>query len=69
MQVPTAIKDAALPETVQMLVVEELKLTANPEVADAVSFKMVPTICGAITLNVIVCVPSTVNVCEADAGA
>jgi hypothetical protein len=57
-QVPVAIKVAVapfVPEVVQMLVVWEAKLTANPELAVADSVSGVPTVCVPGLLNVIVC--------------
>ncbi len=44
-QVPEAMKLATVPETVQMLCVVEVKVTAKPELAVATSVSGVPTVC------------------------
>jgi hypothetical protein len=54
-QVPAAAKVAVLPETVQTPVVDDAKLTANPELAVALKVSGVPTVCVAIAPRVIVC--------------
>ena len=63
-QVPEAINVAVVPETVHMLVVVEVKLTARPELAVAESVSGVPTVCAAIVGKVMVCASSfTVKLC------
>ena len=54
-QVPAATKVAVVPDTVQMLVVVEAKVTPNPELAVALSVSGVPTVCVAGAANVMVC--------------
>ena len=54
-QVPAASKVAVLPETVQTLLVEELKLTLRPELAVAVNATVVPLALLPGAANVIVC--------------
>jgi len=54
-QVPAASKVAVLPETVQILVVKELKLTLRPELAVALNATVVPLAWLAGATNVIVC--------------
>lgn len=56
MQVPEAIKVAIVPETVQMPVVVEVKLTARPEEDVAESVSGEPTVWAEIGAKVIVCV-------------
>jgi hypothetical protein len=63
-QVPVRRKVAVLPETAQTLELLE-KLTASPELALAVRFSAVPTVCAAIAPKVMVWVfrvPGTVSV-------
>jgi len=60
-QVPAATKVAVVPETVQMLVVVEAKLTVRPEVAVAERVSGVPTVWAAIMPNAMVW-PSGVGV-------
>jgi hypothetical protein len=68
------MRSAVVPETVQMAVLAELKLTASPELAVAFSESMAPTTWLPIGLKVIVCgcvpVDVTVTVCalEVEAG-
>ena len=54
-QAPEAMNVAVVPETVHMLVVVEVKLTARPELAVAESVSGVPTVCDAIVGKVMVC--------------
>jgi len=54
-QVPPASNVAVPPETVQILVVEELKLTLRPELVVAVNAIVVPVAWLAGAANVIVC--------------
>ena len=69
-QVPMAIIEAVVPDTVQMLVVCELKLTARPEEAEAESASGVPTVCAPGLLKVMVCVARlTAKLCETDVAA
>jgi hypothetical protein len=56
--VPDARKVACVPETVQVLVMVEAKLTARPEVAVAVSVRDVPTVCAPGLAKAIVCAVS-----------
>ena len=56
-QVPDATNMAAVMETVQMLVVVEVKLTARPELAVAASVSGVPTVCVPGLAKVMVCKP------------
>ena len=64
-QVPPAMNVAVLPETVQMLVVVDLKLTANPELAVAESVKVVPSSCDRIFGKVMVWLALvTAKLCE-----
>jgi len=58
MQVPTVRKVAVAFETVQMLVVVEVNVTARPELAVAESVRGVPTVCVPGLLNVMVCADS-----------
>ena len=63
-QVPAVRNVAVVPETVHMLVVVEVKLTARPELAVAESVSGVPTVCAAIVGKVMVCASSfTVKLC------
>ena len=63
-QVPEAMNVAVAPETVQVLVVVEAKVTDRPEVAVAASVSGAPTVCAAIVGKVIVCAsPFTVKLC------
>ena len=43
-QLPAAMKEAVVPETVQTFVVDELKATGKPELAEALSVKVVPAV-------------------------
>ena len=54
-QVPEAIKVAAVPLTVQMLVVVEANQTAKPELAVAESVSGVPTVCVPGLAKVMLC--------------
>jgi hypothetical protein len=64
-QVPIATIVAAVPETVQMEVVVEVKLTAKLELAVAESVSGVPTFWTPRGAKVMVCAsPLTVKVCE-----
>ncbi len=70
-----AINDAVLPEalleTVQVLVVEELKLTGSPADEVAVKLTVDPTVWSPIGLKVIVCGGSAeliTTICPTDAG-
>jgi hypothetical protein len=54
-QVPEAINVAVVPERVQTLVVVEVKVTAKPELAVAVSVSGYPTVCVVGALKLIVC--------------
>ena len=54
-QTPAAISEAVLPDTEQVFVVEELKLTDSPELAVAFNVSAPPTVWLLIGLNVIVC--------------
>jgi hypothetical protein len=66
-QVPAAIKDALVPDTVHTAVESDTKDTASPELAVADSVKVAPTDCVAIELKVMVCdlsaAAATVNFC------
>ena len=53
-QVPLVKRFAVVPETVQTLVVSELKLTVRPELAVALSATVPPTVCVAIAPKVMV---------------
>lgn len=62
-QLPKAIKEAMLPETVQTLAGEDAKLTGKPELAEALSVSVVPAVWFGMGLNVMVCgIPLTANV-------
>jgi hypothetical protein len=63
-QVPEAINVAAVPETVQMLVVVEVKVTAKPELAVAESVNGLPTVWAEIAGKVIVCVASVTETAD-----
>ena len=54
-QLPCATNVAVLPDSVQTAGVVEVKLTAKPEVADALSVRVFPTVCVGIALKVMVC--------------
>jgi hypothetical protein len=56
---PGAISVAVAPETVQTAVVLEAKLTASPELADALRLALPPTVWVAMAANVIVWVCGT----------
>src|ERR1700736_4929196 len=53
-QVPVVTNTALVPETVQTEVVNDAKLTAKPELDDALSVSELPTTWLAIALNVMV---------------
>ena len=67
MQVPAISSDAVLPLTVQTVGVVDAKLTANPELAVAMSESLVAAVCAAIAPNIIVCAFSTLNDSETEA--
>ncbi len=69
MQVPAISSDAVLPLTVQTVGVVDAKLTANPELAVAMSESLVAAVCAAIAPNIIVCAFSTLNDSETEAAA
>ena len=52
LQLPCSINVALLPDTVQTAVVVEVKLTAKPELADALSVSVFPTVWVGIALKV-----------------
>jgi hypothetical protein len=54
-QVPLVANEAVVPETVHTPVVEDANATVNPDVAVALKFSVVPTVCVAIAAKVIVC--------------
>ena len=54
-QVPAVRNAAVVPEIVQTPVVDEAKLTARLELADAESVNGVLTVCAGIGMNVMVC--------------
>ena len=54
-QVPAATNVAVVPETVQTLVVADVKATARPELAVAESVSGVPTVCVPGLAKVMVC--------------
>ena len=54
MQVPAASREAVLPETVQMVGVDDAKLTAKPEVAVAVRVSDVPVVWPGMAAKVMV---------------
>ena len=56
-QVPEAINVAVVPETVQMPVVVDVKVTASPELAVAESVRGVPTVCVPGLAKLMVCEP------------
>jgi hypothetical protein len=63
-QIPEAINVAVVPETVQMLVVVEVKATGRPELAVAESASGEPTVCAGIVGKVMVCaLPLMVKLC------
>jgi hypothetical protein len=71
-QTPAATNVAVVLETVQMLVVVEVKVTARPEVAVAESVSGVPTVWVAMSLKMMLCVIGTaltVKLCETIAAA
>jgi hypothetical protein len=72
-QVPAMRNIAVVPLTVQTLVVVEVKLTGNPEVAVATSVSGVPTVCEPGLAKVIVCARRpdalTVKLCETGVAA
>jgi hypothetical protein len=70
-QVPLVTNEAAVPETVHTPVVEEANPTVNPDVAVAVKFREVPTVCAAIAGKLIVCGVGlfTTMICPTEAAA
>lgn len=52
--VPVVRNVAVVPDTVQTLVVDDVKVTGSPELAEATSVNGVPTVCVPIELNVMV---------------
>jgi hypothetical protein len=54
-QVPAAINVAVVLETVQMLAVVDVKVTAKPELAVAESDNGIPTVCVPGFVKVMVC--------------
>jgi hypothetical protein len=72
-QVPEAINVAVVPETVQILVVVEEKVTAKPDVAVAESVSGVPTVWVPGVGKLMVCgvrdAPLTVKLCGTIAAA
>jgi len=69
-QVPAATRFAVAPDTVQTAGVVDAKLTANPELAKAVSVTVPPTVWAGMAPNVMVCVAwSTENVWETGSAA
>ena len=54
-QVPGAEKVTDVPETVQMLVVAEVKVTVRPEVAVALTVIALPTVCAAMVPKLMLC--------------
>ena len=70
MQRPAITNVAVVPLTVQTLVVCEVKVTVNPELADAESVSGVPTVCVPGALKVIVCGSAfTGKLCETGVAA
>jgi hypothetical protein len=70
--VPPASREAVLPETVQMLGVDEAKLTARPEVAVAFRASEVPEVWVGMAAKVMVCdcsLGATVKLCETGVAA
>lgn len=57
-QVPAAINVAVVPETVQMLVVVDVKVTAKPELAVAESDSGTPTVWVPGFVKVMACITS-----------
>jgi hypothetical protein len=53
--VPAAIREAVVPDTVQIEGVEDAKLTVRPDVADALSGNVVFTACDGTAPKVIAC--------------
>lgn len=53
-QVPVAIKEAVVPDTVQAAAVVDTKLTGRPELAVADRAIVPPTGCAGMALNLIV---------------
>jgi len=69
-QVPVAMNEAVLPDTVHTAAVVDLKLTANPELAEATRLSVVPSVWLAIFPKVIVWLSFvTVKLCDALAAA
>jgi hypothetical protein len=68
-QVPLVKKVAVVPKVMQTFAGDAAYKTDSPELAAAVKVNGVPTVCGAIAPNVIVCVATTLNVCDTDAAA
>ncbi len=70
LQLPIALNVAVVPETSHTLWVDDVYVTARPEVAVAVSVKGVPTICVPGLEKVIVCgFPVTAKVCVTEVAA
>jgi hypothetical protein len=69
-QVPVAMNDAVLPETVQTDVVVDLNATGKPELADATRFKVAPGAWVAIFGKVMVWLALvTAKLCETGVAA
>jgi hypothetical protein len=62
--VPEAINVAVVPETVQTLVVVEVKVTPRPDVVVAESVSGVPTVCVPGFAKVMVCVASVTETAD-----
>src|SRR5271165_866684 len=54
-QVPALTRVAVVPETVQIVGVDEVKVTARPELAEALSVSGLPWTWDGMVLNVMVC--------------
>ena len=64
------MKLAVAPETVQMAGVAATKLIGKPELADAASVNVVPTVWAGMAPKVMVCAsPLTVRLCETGVAA
>ncbi len=61
-QFPVLRSLTTLPETLQFPFGTTMKLTGNPELAVALTVRLVPTTCAAIGLNVIVCATGVAEV-------
>jgi hypothetical protein len=63
-QVPLAINEAVVPDTVHTLEVDEAKATVKPELAVALNAAVVPAVCAAIAGKLMVCaLPTTLKLC------